>query len=231
MMMKSTAVITKWVYAVIRITLVWWMANFPFLFLILAAFGVKDEGQFGTLVLTGLVLVPFVLVPGAMGALGVGRDTFKHENEFPLFSSFWKYYKREYLNGMKLGIVFMVTLCIFYMGYSYYSKLLGTTPGLVFILFIVVAVFFFIYLLTILVDRTNSLTGYFVVTAQLMSRHPVLIISFIFETFLVVYLCTTMMPSLLVFVVPGIIVLLATYFYHQCLKQEEKKDSLMTKES
>jgi uncharacterized membrane protein YesL len=231
MMMRSTTVITKWVYSVVRVTLVWWIANFPFLYLIFAAFGVKNGGQFGTLVLTGLALVPFVLVPGTIGALGVGRDTFKHENDFPLLSTFLKYYKREYVNGVKVGVVFMVTLSVFYMGYSYYSRLLGTTPGLVFILFIFAAIFYFIFLLTILVDRTNSMIGYFVVTAQLLSRHPVLMITLIIETLLVIYLCATMMPSLLVFVVPGIIVLLATHFYIQCLKQEEKKDSLITEES
>jgi uncharacterized membrane protein YesL len=228
--MNTTTVITKWVYAVVRITLGWWIANIPYLFLIVLTFGVNNEGQAGALLVTGLILVPFVLMPGTIGALGIGREFFNHENEFPLISTFWKYYKRDYKNGMKVGGIFLGILGIFYTAYSYYSQLLGTVFGLVFIFFMAVAIFFFIILLTIIVDRTNSFTGYFRITAQLVSRHPVLMISMVFEVFLTVYLCGIFMPSLLIFVCPGIIVLLATHFYIQCLKQEVKKQTLIMNE-
>jgi uncharacterized membrane protein YesL len=227
-MMKSTTLITKYVYAVVRITMVWWMLNLPFLFLLFAIFGVKNEREVGTLVLTGLVLVPFILVPATLGALGVGRDFFKYENDFPLFSTFLKYFKREYVNGLKVGVIFIVILSIFYLGYSYYSKLLGTITGYVFILFMIVAHFFFIFLLTILVDRSFQFWGYLKVTAQLMSRHPVLMFSMMIEAVLIIYISAIFMPSLLIFVCPGIILLLATHFYRECLKQEEKKDTLIT---
>ncbi|TCN19712.1 DUF624 domain-containing protein [Mesobacillus foraminis] len=229
-MIKSTTFITKWVYAVVRITLMWWIANFPYLILIFASFGVENEGQIGTLMLTGLVFLPFIMVPSTIGTLGVAREFFKRENDFPLFLTYWKYVKREYVTGMKVGMVIMILMSLFYLQFSYYSMLLGTSSGLVFILFMFMAVFYFIFLLTILVDRSNSLIGYFKVTGQLMSRHPVLMISMMLESFLVIYLSAIFMPSLLIFGCPGIIVLLATHFYRECIRQEERKETLSIRE-
>lgn len=231
--MNVTLKLTKWVYAIVRITSVWWGANIPYLYLLFVAIGAESVEQIATLAITGWILVPFVLVPGAIAALGVSREFFRKEDEqkeISLFAAFWKYYKREYVNALKMGTVFMAVLGIFYMAYSFYSKLLGGISGFVFLLFIFIAIFYFIFLLTILIDRTDSFIGYFIVTAQLMCRHPVLIISMMFEAFLVIYLSAAFMPSLLLFVCPGVIGLLFTYFYKECLKQEEKKQAIMIKE-
>lgn len=231
MMLKATTVITNWVYAVVRITLVWWMANFPYLFLLLAAFTVTNEGQVGTILLLGLLLVPFVLMPGTIGALGIGREFFKHGNEFPLFSSFFKYYKREYMNGLKFGSIFVGIMGVLYVAYSYYSSLLGSLFGLVFMVFMCMAIFFFLILLTIVVDRVDGFTAYFNISRYFIGNNPLLLILLVFKIILTICFCGVVMPSLLVFVCPGIIVLLVTHFYMECLKREEERNTLITNES
>ncbi|WP_312097116.1 DUF624 domain-containing protein [Niallia sp.] len=226
--------LTKWIYAIVRITIVWWVATIPYLYLLFSAIGAESVDQIGTLALTGWILIPFILVPGAIAALGVSREFLRSEedkpSDLPLYLLFWKYYKREYVNALKTGVVWMLVLAVFYMAYSYYSIVLGGISGFIFLLFIFIAIFYFIFLLTILIDRSDSFIGYFKVTAQLMCRHPILIISMVFEAFLVIYLSATFMPSLLLFVCPGIIALLFTHFYRECLKQEEKKQTLLMKE-
>lgn len=230
-MMKTTTVITKWVYAIVRITLIWWMANSPYAILLITAFAAEDEGQVGAILLLGIFLLPFVFMPGTIATFGIGKEFYNQGNEFPLFITFFKYYKREYINGLKFGGAFVCIMALLYIAYSYYSSLLGLLFGLIFIFFMVVAIFYFIVLLSILVDRANSFTGYFTVTTQLITRHPLLTISMIFKMLLTVCFSGMTMPSLLVFACPGIIVLLVMHFYKECLKREEERNPLIISES
>lgn len=229
-MIQATKFVTKWVYVVVRITLVFWMVNILYLYLIFLTMAAKNIEQIATFFLTGLVLVPFFLFPGAIGALGISREFFKKENDFPLFPTFWKYFKRDYTNAMKIGAIFTVIVSVFYISYAYYSRLLGTVHGLVFLFFIFIAIFYFAFLLPVIVDRQHHLRGYFHATTQLMVRHPLYMLTVIFEIFIVLYLSAKMMPSLLVFVCPGIISLLLNHFYITCIKREKEKNTLITTE-
>ncbi|MCI1859600.1 MAG: DUF624 domain-containing protein [Sporolactobacillus sp.] len=226
-MLKHTNIVTKWIYAVVRNTIVWWMAEVPYLLLMFVGIGAKSAGEIGTLVLAAVGLFPFVLMPGLLASLGVAREFYRNGNEFPLFSTFFHFYRREYKNAMKIGTIEAVLIAAFYTSYVYYSRIFGALIGMPFLLLLLLSLFFSLFLLALLADRQLPLIGYFQTAGLLMIRHPVLIVSMVFEIFLLFYLAIAYLPALLLFVCPGTTFLLVTHFYRECVKQEEEKGTLI----
>lgn len=84
------------------------------------------------------VLSPFLLFPAVAAMFTVARKWVTGDVDVPLFKTYFKGYKENYLQSMMGGILFVIIGTVTYINYLFYVRQSGTL-GLLSILFIVIS--------------------------------------------------------------------------------------------
>ncbi|WP_342433087.1 DUF624 domain-containing protein [Neobacillus sp. FSL H8-0543] len=215
----------KGLYNILKLTGIWWLFNVLYAFLGLNLLVAPDVASVHTIVIVGIVLLPFVAIPTTVATLGIARRYVKGDDTFPLFKVFWKYLKRDYVKSMLLGILNATVLFAFYLAFRYYSGLSSLLENVFYVL-VVVTPFFFLYVYCYLVDQELPLKNYLTNTMFLLVIHPMNSIFMILDAVVAAYIMWLVFPPLLLFILPGLTALIVTYFFQKSMSVEIQKKHL-----
>ncbi|UJF15603.1 DUF624 domain-containing protein [Jeotgalibaca sp. MA1X17-3] len=219
-------VVTKYIYAIVRGTICFWLGNIPYIFLLLNLFQAENSDEIGTLLITGLALIPFILAPSITACLAVTRKfLIQEDSSFPLFRTFITTYKKEYKKSVEIGIGFAVILGLFLFSWQYYTRILGTA-GNIFLVFSGLLSYIFLMVLNLINDQFLSIRDYIRNSFYLTIGYPFLSLTGMIEVALVFYITYLLSPSLLILVTPGTILLLTTYLFRNLMKLEREKQQI-----
>lgn len=217
---KHSLVVSKYVYAIIRGTLCFWLGNIPYIFLLLNLLLIENRAEINTLLVTGIVLIPIVLIPNLTACFNISREFMvKGNSNFPLFKTYFTTYKREYKRSAIIGLAYTLLLTVFLFSAWYYTALIGAI-GYIFILFIVFLTFMLLILLNFINDQFLTTKDYIKNSIYLTFNYPFLTITGLLEIGLVIYFSYNLLPSLLILIAPGAILLLITYLFRNLIKLE-----------
>lgn len=215
-------VVTKYVYAIVRATICFWVGNIPYIFLLLNLFQAENTDEIGTLLITGVVLIPFILAPNVTACLAVTRKfLIQADSNFSLFRTYITTYKKEYKKSLLIGMGFAIILALFLFSWQYYTSILGTA-GNIFLVFSGLLSYVFLMVLNLINDQFLTIREYIQNSFFLTVAYPFLSLTGIVEVALIFYIMYLLSPSLLILVAPGTILLLTTYLFRNIMKLERE---------
>jgi uncharacterized membrane protein YesL len=145
-MMGGLYKITEWIMRLSAINLLWIACSSPFLFAALS-FLLVPEGSTQTaldLLKQGVIMLaiiaPFTFVPATAAMFAVARKWTMGDEDVPLFKTFFRNYKQNYLQSMLGGFIFAILGLILFVNMSFYGTT-ATSLGFLVYLFIVLFVF------------------------------------------------------------------------------------------
>lgn len=212
----------QWLYMILKLTGIWWLFNMPYAFLGVFLLVAPDVSIVHTIIIIGIVLLPFVAIPTTVATLAIARRYVKTDDVFPFLKVFWNYYKREYVKSMVLGSLNTSVLIVFYLALRYYAGL-SSLLAIVFYALVIVTPLFFLYVYSYLVDQELPLKAYLTNTMFLLLVHPLNAILMILDVMVTAYILWVVLPPLLLFILPGLVALIVTYFYQKSMGVEIKK--------
>ncbi|MFT8337445.1 DUF624 domain-containing protein [Schleiferilactobacillus harbinensis] len=216
-----SSVVTKWIFILVKAEIILLLTTWPMLYLLLNLSMASNVNEVGTLVLTIIALVPFIVAPGWCAAYATVRHFYRKEEEPHFWRTIWYQYKENYKAAMLTGLVFDAWLFVLYTAFWYYGRF-GAMGRAIPLVVMVLSVYFFLFVLAYVADREESLLGYWHKSLQIIMQHPVLFLSLLFETTLTGLIGFVIKP-LMILVAPGVICLIVMYFYLQMTKLEEAK--------
>ncbi len=214
--------LTKRLYIILKLTGIWWLFNVPYAFLGVNLLAAPDVASVHTIFIVGMVLLPFVAIPATVATLAIARRYMKDNDVFPFLQVFWKYYKREYRKSMILGCLNAMVVVVFYLALQYYAGM-SLLLTIVFYTLVIVTPFFFLFVYSFLVDQELPLQAYLINTIFLLLMHPLNAILVILALMITTYILWVAFPPLLIFIFPGLVALIVTYFYQKSMGAEIKK--------
>lgn len=220
--LKYSDNLMKWLYMILKLTGIWWLFNIPYAFLGLQLFVAPDITSVHTMVIIGIFLLPFVAVPATVATLAITRRYANGDDEFPFLKVYWNYYKREYRKSMLFGCLNATMLVVFYLALRYYTGL-SSLLAIVFYTLVIITPFFFLFVYSFLVDQELPLKAYLSNTLFLMLMHPFNTILMILDTVVIAFILWIVFPPLLIFIFPGLVALIVTYFFQKSVGVEINK--------
>lgn len=216
----------QWVYGVIRISLIWIVFSFPYILLYLSLLLAEDSKSVGGTLGLAILLAPFIFIPSLVAMLGLCKSLLENSSEFDkTVSRYWRYYRRDYLKSVVIGIVYVLLLIMFYIAYYYYSQLFNPLSNIFLVLFYLTLIAF-IYSLCFLSDRKLSIKQYIQNGYLLVFFHPINTLMMIFGIFLSYFILSNILPmTLCLLFFPCTIGLITMAFYNKGIKQEIEKVS------
>lgn len=97
--------VSEWIMKFAVTNILWLLFNFPILYLVLTALYANTFEKLQLIVITIAILAPFILFPATVAMFGVVRDWLLAKKGVTLFSSYWNYYKENYLRSLLGGLV------------------------------------------------------------------------------------------------------------------------------
>ena len=217
---KQATFLGTWVWRILRGSFYWLLGNFIYVFLVMNFLLAETVDEMGTLVITGVLLIPFIFAPGTIAAFSCVRKFFD-ETKTASFSVFAKAYKENYRMAMSHGFIFVFATFLLYVAYWYYGSF-GIVGKIVPASLMIVALSLFLFVLAYTSDRKERLWDYWKLGGLLLINHPMFTLFMTTEIFFVLYFCHYI-GALLLFVAPGAILLIVYYFYTESVKAEAKK--------
>lgn len=218
---KQISILGKWVFGIIKFSTVLLLSNFVYLFLFLNGYLAENINEIGTLLVTGIVLLPFIFAPSFLAVSSCTRLFFREENAFPLWKTFWNSYKLNYSMAFKHGIFYVTISFILYTAYWYYGRfgMLGSfIPAFLFLF----NTLLFLFVLAYSSDRIEKTLDYWKLSLLFILNHPLLLLFMALELFFLIYLCRYN-GALSLFVAPGASAMIVMYFYLECCRLELEK--------
>lgn len=132
--------ISEWIMRLSVINVLWVVCSAPFFFLgflgMVAAAQQQSTQVFGQTLILMAIVAPFTFFPATAAMFTVARKWVTGDADVPLFKTFFRGYKENYLQAMFGGLVFVLIGTIIYVNYTFYLRQSGTL-SLLSVLFIV----------------------------------------------------------------------------------------------
>lgn len=218
---KQAGFIGTWGWRIIRGSLFWFLGNFVYGYLILNMLFAENIHEVGTLVITAVVLLPFVFAPGTVAAFSCVRSMYDSGNSRPLLQVFKTSYFKNYRIAFSNGLVYVIGIFILYASYWYYGQWTAIGYILPIVLMVVLTVIF-LFVLMYTSDREETIKQYWKNSVLLLLNHPMFALFMGTECFFVIFFCHYI-GALLLFVAPGSILLIVHHFYGACVQAEKGK--------
>ncbi|MTW87671.1 DUF624 domain-containing protein [Virgibacillus dakarensis] len=184
--------------------LLWALFNLPLLYLVFSMLFVQNSNQLITLVVTMLILAPFIFFPATTAMFGVIRKRILGE-DIKLMQSFWRYYKENYgrsmVGGLLIGFMWIVLIVDYYFFTAYVANWF-MYPFLILALFLFVFTLHF-FSLTVHVD--SKLKETFKVGLLLTLGNPLLTLGLGVITGFIIYVSFQVVTFLIPFFMGSLI--------------------------
>lgn len=121
-MMGGLYRICEWVMRLSVINVLWVLCSIPIFYFLIVLLNSQSLDQFiFTLIIMG-VLAPFTLFPATSAMFGVARKWVMGEEDAPLFKTFFRGYKENYVKSMLGGIIFALLIVLMIVNFQFYSS-------------------------------------------------------------------------------------------------------------
>jgi uncharacterized membrane protein YesL len=104
------------------INVLWVICSSPVFLLSLMLLQVQDLSQLMSALLLIAVVSPFTLFPATTAMFAVARKWLTGEEDAPLFKTFFRAYKDNYLQSMLGGIIYVLLAVILYTNFRFYGS-------------------------------------------------------------------------------------------------------------
>lgn len=136
--------ISEWIMRLAVINILWLVCSIPFVFMTWMLFlsgsvgGTEAEmmGQVYMTLIIMAILAPFTLFPATAAMFTVARKWVTGEVDVPLFKTFFRGYKENYLQSMLGGIIYTILLAIMIVDFWVYREQLNVL-SYIFIAFLI----------------------------------------------------------------------------------------------
>ncbi|MDF2668269.1 MAG: hypothetical protein K0R67_575 [Paenibacillus sp.] len=229
--------ISEWIMRLSVINVLWIVCSFPFFYLVLAGLlAMSENPDVGVQSLTLIAIVtPFTLFPATAAAFAVARKWVTGDTDVPLFKTYFRSYKENYVQSMLGGIFFILLYVIVYVNYTFYLKQ-GNSLSLLSVLFIV-----FLVILTCSMFHFFSLMVHFHMKIfQLVKNSILLTIGNPINTFLlmvtngaVLYVSFNKFTFLIPFFMGSIMATVSFFYFHRIfdkIKMKTEKEQKLREE-
>jgi len=165
--------ICEWIMRLSVINLLWIFTSIPVWYLLLVmltAPGVEDYESFFVQTLTLIaILSPFTLFPSTSAMFSVARKWVMGDTDVPLFKTFFRTYKENYLQAMLGGLLYTVLFAVLVIDYRLYAQNIAGL-GFLSMLFL-----FLIFLLLVSLLHFFSLLSHFRMKLLQLIRNALLL--------------------------------------------------------
>lgn len=149
-MMGGFYKISEWIMRLSVTNVLWIICSIPFVFFLFAAiFLSQDESQIYPSLVLAAIVAPFTFFPATAALYAVVRKWVMGEVDVPLFKTFFRGYKENYLQSMIGGLLYTLLYVIMFVDYKVYLNELSSFQmlsyvfiGLIFLLFVSMFNFF-----------------------------------------------------------------------------------------
>jgi uncharacterized membrane protein YesL len=135
--------ISEWIMRFSVTNLLWLVCSIPFFYLALNLLFVEDIAQMNTVLLSMGIVSPFTLFPATAAMFTVVRKWVTGDVDVPLFKTFFRGYKENYVQSMIGGLFFTVVAVIMTFNFMFYWGQSGTAQMLAY-LFIAFSIILFV---------------------------------------------------------------------------------------
>ncbi|XEC96490.1 YesL family protein [Paenibacillus tarimensis] len=126
--------ISEWIMRLSVTNVLWLICSIPFvIFFATALFFSQDESQLYSGLVISAVVAPFTFFPATAAMFAVARKWVMGEVDAPLFKTFFRGYKENYVQSMLGGILYSLLLTIMFVDYRVYLNELSSFQFLSFI--------------------------------------------------------------------------------------------------
>ncbi|AEI40172.1 YesL family protein [Paenibacillus mucilaginosus] len=226
--------ISEWIMRLSVINVLWILCGIPFfmLGLILLQAGTTDQ-VLQTLILMAIVS-PFTLFPSTAAMFSVARKWLTGDEDVPLFKTFFRSYKSNYVQAMLGGLLYVLFGVILYTNFRFYGNQTGLFSVLRFLVLsltvlLSISLFHFFSILSHLHMKTLQI----VKNAMLITiGNPIRSISMIALNGVVLYISFTVFTFLIPFFMGSLIAIVSFWHFNLIFgKLQEKQQQIAEKEA
>lgn len=117
----------EWVMRLSVINVLWVICSFPIFILALTMFismqTTEGAATVNPLIVAMVILAPFFLYPATAAMFTVARKWVTGDIEVPLFRTFFKGYRENYVQSMLGGLVFVLLFALMFMNFWFYQRM------------------------------------------------------------------------------------------------------------
>ncbi|MBC8080628.1 MAG: DUF624 domain-containing protein [Gorillibacterium sp.] len=146
--------ISEWIMRLSAINLLWLISSFPIVFLFLGLLRSPDLSTdfIKSWFLMVAIVAPFSIVPASAAMFSVARKWVTGDPDVPLWRSYWRGYKENYVQSMLGGIVFLAIAFLLVVNFYFYRGQTGIYQivSIVFLMLMVLLVAAFLNFLCVM---------------------------------------------------------------------------------
>lgn len=226
--------ISEWIMRLSVINVLWVICALPFFLLGLLLLQTESLDQLiSTLILLAIVS-PFTLFPSTSAMFAVARKWLTGEDDAPLFKTFFRGYKDNFLQSMLGGILYALIAVVLYTNFKFYGNQAGTFGILKFLVLTLTALigvsfFHFFSIVTHLHMKFFQILK----NAILISiGHPIRSLSMIICNGFIIYISFTTFTFLIPFFMGSLIAVVSFWHFNLIFgKLQTKQQALEEKEA
>lgn len=222
--------ISEWIMRLSVINILWIVCSFPFFYLLLVLLTSPDftlDMAQQWLFLMGLVGA-FTLVPATGAVFTIARKWVTGNEDAPLFKTFFRGYKENYLQSMLGGLVYLFLLVLLIVNYRFYAaqdNMLQMLSFLFITFFFVLAAAFFNYL-SIMVHFHMKFFQLIKNSFLITIGRPIASVVILLSNFAIIYISISF-NFLIPFFMGSIIAIVTFWHFHRgFLKLQEQREKL-----
>ncbi|MFP3126565.1 DUF624 domain-containing protein [Ectobacillus funiculus] len=133
--------ISQWVMRLSITNILWLLFNLPVIYILVNLLYLEDKHSFFLNVIVLIIMLPLIFFPATTAMFGVVRQWVLKDLEAPLFISFLKYYKHNFVRSILGGMIIVPIWCVLIFNFFYYSDKFRIVTLNV---FIILAMFLFV---------------------------------------------------------------------------------------
>ncbi|NEW08730.1 DUF624 domain-containing protein [Paenibacillus sp. SYP-B3998] len=226
--------ISEWIMRLSVINLLWLICSIPVFFFAFMGLVSQSTDAFMSTLPFIAILAPFTLFPATAAMFAVARKWVTGEEDVPLFKTFFRGYKDNYVQSMVGGIFFVIIFAVIVVNYFFYLKQ-GSSLKVLAVLFIAFTVIMIIALFnffSILVHLHMKILQIVKNAILITIGNPINSIVMLLCNGAIVYICLTKLNMFLVVFFMGSIVATFSFwqFNRSFTKLQTKQQELEEKE-
>lgn len=226
--------ISEWIMRLSVINVLWVICAIPFFFLGLVFLQSQSADQALQTLILMAVVAPFTIFPSTTAMFSVARKWLTGEEDVPLFKTFFRGYKDNFVQSLLGGLIYMLIGAILYTNFQFYGNQTGAFGILRFLVLsltvlLIISLFHFFSILSHLHMKILQI----VKNALLITiGNPVRSLSMIVLNGIVLYVSFNMFTFLIPFFMGSLIAVVSFWHFNLIFgKLQEKQQELAEKEA
>lgn len=191
--------VSLWISRFAAINILWLLFNLPIIYFVFTLLSVDSPNDLMTIGMTTVIIIPFIFFPATTAMFGIIRKWILG-HEINMLSSFWKYYKENYVKSLLGGILIVLIWILLIVDYYFYlttnsSEFFSYFFSILTLLLFVSTLHFF----SLTVHMNITLLQIFKNAIYFTFRSPLLTLQLVISTGIVIVLSFSMMTFLIPF--------------------------------